>query len=60
MNLPNKLTLLRVVMIPLCLGFVLLDWYLPAAFVFALFSYTAKSCALIPTYRYVLIALLDL
>lgn len=40
MNLPNKLTLLRVVMIPLCLGFVLLDWYIPAAFVFALASLT--------------------
>lgn len=40
MNLPNKLTLLRVVMIPLCLGFIILGYYTWGAFVFALASAT--------------------
>lgn len=40
MNLPNKLTVLRVAMIPLCLLFILLGWYIPAAIVFALASAT--------------------
>ncbi len=40
MNLPNRLTLLRVAMIPLCLLFILLGWHIPAAVVFALASAT--------------------
>lgn len=40
MNLPNKLTLLRVIMIPLCLLFVLLGLYTAAAAVFALAALT--------------------
>ena len=40
MNLPNKLTILRVAMIPLCLLFTLLGWYTPAAGVFALAALT--------------------
>lgn len=40
MNLPNKLTLLRVAMIPVCVLFLLLDWHLPAAIVFILAALT--------------------
>ena len=40
MNLPNKLTLLRVAMIPLCLLFVLLGFHTAAAAVFALAALT--------------------
>lgn len=40
MNLPNRLTILRVLMIPLCLLFVMLGIYLPAAIVFALAALT--------------------
>ena len=40
MNLPNRLTVLRVAIIPLCLLFILLGWYLLAAIVFALASMT--------------------
>lgn len=40
MNLPNKLTILRVILIPLCLVFVLCGMYTAAALVFALASLT--------------------
>lgn len=40
MNLPNKLTILRVAMIPLCLLFALLGFYTAAAGVFALAALT--------------------
>ena len=40
MNLPNKLTILRVVMIPLCLLFALLGFHTAAAGVFALAALT--------------------
>ena len=40
MNLPNKLTLLRVLMIPLCLLFIILGYYKWGAFVFGLASAT--------------------
>ena len=40
MNLPNKLTILRVIMIPLCLVFVLTGHYVAAAAVFALAALT--------------------
>ena len=40
MNLPNRLTMLRVLMIPLCLLFIMVSWYLPAAIVFALAALT--------------------
>lgn len=40
MNLPNKLTLLRVAMIPLCILFTLLGWHLVAAIVFVLAALT--------------------
>lgn len=40
MNLPNKLTILRVAMIPLCLIFALLGWHVAAAAVFALAALT--------------------
>ena len=40
MNLPNKLTILRVLMIPLCLLFILLGAYTAAAVVFALAALT--------------------
>ena len=40
MNLPNKLTLLRVLMIPLCLLFIAVGFYTWAAFVFSLASAT--------------------
>lgn len=40
MNLPNRLTLLRVVMVPFCILFIMLGWYLPAAIVFALAALT--------------------
>ena len=34
MNLPNKLTILRVALIPLCVGLTLLNWHVPAAMFF--------------------------
>ncbi|NLD02294.1 MAG: CDP-diacylglycerol--glycerol-3-phosphate 3-phosphatidyltransferase, partial [Clostridiales bacterium] len=40
MNLPNKLTILRVAMIPLCLLFALLGFHTAAAAVFALAALT--------------------
>ena len=40
MNLPNKLTILRVAMIPLCLLFALLGLHTAAAGVFALAALT--------------------
>ena len=40
MNLPNKLTILRILMIPLCVLFVMLGWYLAAAIVFILAAVT--------------------
>ncbi len=40
MNLPNKLTILRVLMVPFCVVFIMLGWYLPAAIVFALAALT--------------------
>ena len=40
MNLPNKLTILRILMIPVCILFVVLGWYVPAGIVFILASVT--------------------
>lgn len=40
MNLPNKLTILRILMIPLCVLFVMLGWYVPAGIVFILAAVT--------------------
>lgn len=40
MNLPNKLTLLRVALIPLCIILVLAGWRLPAAIIFILAALT--------------------
>lgn len=40
MNLPNKLTLGRICMIPLCVLFIALGWYFVAAVVFALAAAT--------------------
>ena len=40
MNLPNRLTLLRVLMIPLCLLFIVLGYYTWGALVFSLASLT--------------------
>lgn len=34
MNLPNRLTILRILLIPLCILFLLLRWDIPAALVF--------------------------
>jgi len=40
MNLPNKLTILRILMIPLCILFVVLGWYTAAGIVFILAAVT--------------------
>ncbi len=40
MNLPNKLTILRIAMVPVCLVLVALGWYVAAALVFALAAIT--------------------
>lgn len=40
MNLPNKLTLLRILLIPLCILLILLGWYLWAGLLFILASLT--------------------
>lgn len=40
MKLPNKLTLGRICMIPLCVLFIGVNWFLPAAVVFALAAAT--------------------
>ncbi len=40
LNLPNRLTLLRVLLIPVCLAFVALGWYGWASFVFILAALT--------------------
>ncbi|NLX82221.1 MAG: CDP-diacylglycerol--glycerol-3-phosphate 3-phosphatidyltransferase [Clostridiales bacterium] len=40
MNLPNKLTILRIFMIPLCVLFVALGWYVVAGIVFIIASVT--------------------
>lgn len=40
MNLPNKLTILRILMIPLCILMILLGWNVPAGIVFVLASLT--------------------
>lgn len=40
MNLPNRLTVLRVLMVPFCVAFIMLGWYLPAAIVFGLAALT--------------------
>ena len=40
MNLPNKLTVLRIIMIPVCLGFWALHWPVASAIVFALAAIT--------------------
>lgn len=34
MNLPNKLTLLRILLVPACLILAALHWYIPAAIIF--------------------------
>ena len=35
MNLPNKLTILRVALIPICLILTMINWHVPAAILFA-------------------------
>ena len=40
MNLPNRLTLLRVALIPFCLLFIMLGWHIPAAIVFVVAALT--------------------
>ncbi len=40
MNLPNKLTMLRVLLIPLCILFIIMGYYTLAALVFGLASFT--------------------
>lgn len=40
MNLPNKLTLLRIAMIPLCVLFIILGWYTVAGILFIIASIT--------------------
>ncbi len=40
MNLPNKLTLMRVVLVPFFVFFFLYEWYVPALIVFAVASIT--------------------
>ncbi|NLC32870.1 MAG: CDP-diacylglycerol--glycerol-3-phosphate 3-phosphatidyltransferase [Clostridiales bacterium] len=40
MNLPNKLTMMRVLLIPLCILFIVLGYYTLAALVFSLASLT--------------------
>lgn len=40
MNLPNRLTILRVLLIPLCVLLIMVSWYLLAAIVFALAALT--------------------
>ncbi len=40
MNLPNKLTLIRMVMVPVCMALILLGFNITAAIVFALASIT--------------------
>lgn len=40
MNLPNKLTLARIALVPVCLLFAALGWALPAALVFILAAVT--------------------
>ena len=40
MNLPNKLTVLRIAMVPVCLVFLALGWHIAAGAVFALASVT--------------------
>ena len=40
MNLPNKLTILRILLIPVCIMLIALKWHFPAAVVFAVASIT--------------------
>ncbi|MBQ9942752.1 MAG: CDP-diacylglycerol--glycerol-3-phosphate 3-phosphatidyltransferase [Clostridia bacterium] len=40
MNLPNKLTLVRIALIPVCLLFWAIGWHIPSAAVFALAAIT--------------------
>lgn len=40
MNLPNKLTLIRIALVPVCLVMLALGWFIPAAAVFAAASIT--------------------
>lgn len=40
MNLPNRLTILRIALIPLCLVFLVVGWHWPAAIVFAIACFT--------------------
>ena len=40
MNLPNKLTILRILMIPVCILFVVLGWYTVAGIVFIIAAVT--------------------
>ena len=40
MNLPNKLTILRILLIPVCIVLIALKWHFPAAVVFAVASIT--------------------
>lgn len=40
MNLPNRLTLLRVLLIPLCILMLYLGWMIPGAILFAIAAFT--------------------
>ena len=40
MNLPNKLTILRILLIPVCILLIYLKWHFAAAVVFAVASIT--------------------
>lgn len=51
MNLPNKLTLLRILMIPFCLLLLYLRWDVPATILFILACLTDFLTAISPASR---------